>query len=102
MSIKLILLNSGEKLISDVKEAHLENQMVSYILEQPCQITLNGKYEVNEENPRYSISFNRWPVLSSDTIIELNPKSVVTISEPIDQVKLLYQNQILEKENESN
>ena len=47
--------------------------------------------------------FRSWPVLSKDTTIELIPDWIVTIVEPNDNLKKIYETQVLGKEeNETN
>jgi hypothetical protein len=106
MTIKLAILKSGENIITDIKEGFLEERMVCYILDNPCKVTINGTYKIldqeNDEN-QYSISLRRWPTLSKDTTVELHPNYVVSLVEPMDNLKELYETQVLGiKEDESN
>ena len=110
MTVKLILLKSGENIISDVKEGFYEEKLVCYILDKPCSVTLNGTYKILDDNEeeeesttKYSISLQPWPVLSKDTTIELIPDWIVTIVEPNDNLRKIYETQVLGKEeNETN
>jgi hypothetical protein len=103
MSVKLAVLKSGENIISDIKEGFLEEKLVCYILEKPCTVSVNGTYRILEDEDenettngsRVSISLNSWPSLSKDTTVELVPDWIVTIVEPNDQLKKMYETQVL-------
>jgi hypothetical protein len=113
MTVKLIVLKSGEKIVSDIKEGFYEDKLVCYILDRPCSISINGSYKIlddentdenNNEN-LVSISLHSWPSLSNDTTIELIPDWIVTIVEPKDELKKMYETQVLginENENSQN
>jgi hypothetical protein len=104
MTVKLAILKSGENIISDIKEGFYEERLVCYILENPCKVTINGSYKIldqqNDDN-QYSISLNKWPILSKDETIELVPDWIVTLVDPADSLKELYETQVLGiKEND--
>jgi hypothetical protein len=106
MTVKLAILRSGENIISDIKEGFYQDKLVCYILENPCKVTINGSYKIldqeNNEN-QYSISLTRWPILSKDTTIEIIPDYIVTLVEPVDNAKKLYETQVLGiEEDETN
>ena len=103
MSVKLAILKSGENIISDIKEGFIGEKLVCYILEKPCTVSVNGTYRILEDEDeneningnRVSISLNSWPSLSKDTTIELVLDWIVTIVEPNDQLKKMYETQVL-------
>ena len=106
MTLKLAILKSGENIISNIKEGFFEEKKVCYILENPYKVTITGSYKVldkeNDDN-RYGVSLSAWPILSEDTTIEIIPDYVVSIVEPIEELKQLYQTEVLGiKEDESN
>lgn len=96
MSLKLLILKTGENIISEVREGYYAEKLICYILENPYLISVKGTYVINGDT-QTSISLNKWPMLSSDNIIELAPDSVLTIVEPISHVKKLY-TEVLENE----
>lgn len=100
MTIKLLILKTGEQLISDVKEGIYQEKLVCYILTDPYSVSIKGTYVINGDT-QTSISLNRWPILSKDNIIEITPDSLITISDPILHLKDLY-TQTLEHERNSN
>ena len=115
MSVKLILLQSGENVISEIKEGYFEDKLICYILENPCTFSINGTYKILDEEDdgdlegkKVSVSLHRWPSMLSlakeqITTIELSPNSIVTVLDPIDSLKKMYETQVLGiKEDESN
>jgi hypothetical protein len=99
MTVKLAILKSGENIISDVKEGFYEERLVCYIFENPCSVKINGSYAINGNN-QHSISLNRWPLLSKDNVLEIVPEWIVTLTEPADQLRELYENDVLGNQNE--
>lgn len=107
MAVKLAILKSGENIISEIKEGILDDKVVCYILNDPCKVVINGTYKIldNEEDNsvnRVSISLNKWPALSVDKAVQLPLDWVVTIVEPNEQLKSLYEEQVLEHERITN
>ena len=103
MTVKLVLLKSGENIVSRIKEGYFENKLVCYILDKPCTVSINGTYKIlDEDENKVSVSLQPWPSLSSQTTIELIPDWIVTIVDPIDSIKKMYETQVLGiKENEN-
>ncbi|MFM7796867.1 MAG: hypothetical protein ACKO7N_08895, partial [Candidatus Nitrosotenuis sp.] len=72
--------------------------LICYLLENPCTVSVNGSYRVigedNGEN-KVSISLTPWPRFSKETTIELIPDWIVTITNPKDELKSMYEMQVL-------
>ena len=103
MTIKLLILKTGENIISKVKEGYLEDKFICYVLENPCIISYNSQNLNSSISNKLNIILQCWPILSKDTTVELPPDSVITIVEPKDEVKNIYETQVLEIEkNEIN
>jgi hypothetical protein len=100
MSIKVILLKSGDQVITDVKEVISDEKPVAYLFTNPQKVTINKPFLLSEEdNERsYEITFSQWMMLSADKEIAVPTSYVVTLVEPLDSVKEMY----LEKVNGSN
>ena len=101
MTVKLAILKSGENIISDIKEGFYEERLVCYILEKPCSVSINGNYRIigeekEEGKDRVSISLKTWPSLSSQTSVEIVPDWIVTLVDPKEELKKMYQEQVLE------
>jgi hypothetical protein len=114
MSVKLILLQSGENIVSEIKEGYFQDKLVCYVLENPCNVFVNGTYKILDQEDdgdnenKVSISLRRWPSMLSLakeqlTTIELSPNSIVTVLDPVESLKQMYETQVLGiKEDETN
>jgi hypothetical protein len=100
MAIKLALLKSGEYIISDIKEGIMDDKIICFILENPCSVIVNGQYAINDETNKYSVTFNRWPIFSKDVVVQVLPDWIATVVEPLDSLKKLYINQVLNQDGE--
>ena len=104
MTVKLVVLKTGENIITDVKEGIFDDKLICYLFEKPCTVTINGTYKVldsdDDSSEKVSIIFRQWPELSRDNTVEVKPDFIATIVEPQEQIKLSYQTQILGNKNE--
>lgn len=97
MTIKIALLKSGEDVIADIKELISEenNKIVSYVFSNPCVIKLVQPQmlveDYDEEVRKYNISIYPWMPLTEDTDIPVSPDWVVSIVEPANKIKLIYE-----------
>jgi len=106
MSIKLATLKSGEDVVSDIKEMAVgegeDRKVIGYFFTKPCIARLINTMKVNEqdkENQSFEISLVTWAPLSKDDTIAIPSDWVVTIVEPIDKVREMYENQVLKNGN---
>lgn len=103
MTIKLAVLKSGENIISDIKEAYYENELVCYVFDKPCSVEINGSYRVVGEDNKFSVSLKTWPIFSEDVSIEMAKDWIVTLVNPTTELKEMYANQVLgDIQNETN
>ena len=106
MSVKIALLKSGETIISDIKELvskeeNLENKH-GYVFTKPRKVSFSVPIlvEDSEEDDKtkleksVEISFSPWILLSKDEEILVPIDWVVTVVEPIDNVKNTYENEV--------
>jgi len=94
MSIKLALLKSGEEVIADIKEFRdPDDSLVSYLFTNPHFVKISTSQVLVEEveQTKYNASFYKWMSLSKDSNIFVNKDWVVTIVEPIDEIKKSYE-----------
>ena len=96
MTVKLILLKSGEDIIGDVTEMIVgeesERRVVGYFLEKPCIIKLREGEESPDPDKKsaYKISMFPWMPLSADSKIPVPADWVVTMVEPKEQLRKMY------------
>ena len=99
MSIKLLLLKSGEDIISDITEMAVgekeERRVVGYFLNKPCVIKMLdprtlGEEEGNKQKAGFQVSLFPWMPLSKEDTIPITSDWVITIVEPITKLKDMY------------
>ena len=98
MSIKLALLKSGETIISDAKEIIYEDskEVHSYLFENPHTVTTRQKMLLTEdETPANDFSLDvvlsPWIVLSKDKKMAVPKDWGVTLVEPLNDIKKMYE-----------
>ena len=98
MSIKLALLKSGETVISDAKELISDDKVCGYLFTNPHKIETRRTVLLVEENESakgdLEVSLSPWIVLTSDTQIPVPPDWIVTIVEPIQNIKEMYEEKV--------
>jgi len=105
MSIKLLLLKSGEDVIADIKEMCVGDQekptVIGYFLRYPCRVKLVGQeteHEGNKQHP-FKMQLTPWMPLSKDDMIPVIADWVVTATEPIDELKEAYEKGVKKNED---
>jgi hypothetical protein len=109
MTVKLSLLKSGEDVIADIQEMIIgegENQrVVGYFFEKPCVVKVLAKTfddENGETKTPCQLQLTPWMPLTNDSKIPLPSDWVVTIVEPIPQLKEMYENGVKNVKNDQN
>lgn len=97
MSIKLVLLKSGETLITDVKELVSEEKAYAYLFVKPHKVSSTQKIVLLENledsesvNREYEITLTPWILLTEEEQIPVSLDYVVTVVDPIDRLKEIY------------
>ena len=104
MTIKLMLLKSGEDVISDVTEMCVgteeDRQVIGYHLNKPCVVKMRDPNLVKEEGPKkqsgFSVSLFPWMPLTKQESIPVPADWMITMVEPIDKLKEMYIDDIVE------
>ena len=78
MDPKLILLKTGDYIVSKIQEAWQDDKFLFYVLIDPRLIKITGTYTIDDKQ-NTSVSLFTWPQFSKDTEIELHKDSVLTI-----------------------
>jgi len=97
MTVKLILLKSGEDVIADVQEMVINDKVVGYIFNKPCSIKMRVREEDTdkEKTDSVKIRLTPWIILTKDTKIPVSLDWVITLVDPIDQLLKMYEEDIL-------
>jgi len=109
MTIKLALLKSGEDIISDVSEMVVGDEgntrVVGYYLTKPCVVKMIKPTIHGEDNkPGVQISLYPWMPLTSEERIPIPSDWLVTMVEPVSNLKEMYINDVINygKETDEN
>lgn len=97
MTIKLVMLKSGEDVIADIKEMTVpgsdgEDKVVGYFFGFPCRVKLFGDVSSSEssnQNP-LKLQLIPWNPLSEDEYIPVVADWVIGMVEPIQKLKETY------------
>ena len=103
MSIKVALLKSGESVIADIKELISDDKVCGYLFENPNIITYLEPELLTEETEtnKLKISLIPWILITSDTKIPVRSDWVITMVEPIESIKKIYEEKINDKSNQN-
>jgi hypothetical protein len=100
MSVKLFLLKSGENVIADGKELFSGETSCGYVFENPLKVIINSSVFVSNDNePEVSVSLSPWIILSEEKNVHIPLDWVVTIVEPIESIKEMYERQVNGKDD---
>ena len=101
MTVKLAVLKSGEDIIADIKEMVVgegeDKKVVGYFLTRACGISLSNEILKTDDadTDSYKLKLFPWCPLTKDDVIPLAADWVVTIVEPIDKLKQMYEKEVL-------
>ena len=115
MTVKLLLLKSGEDLIADIKEMVVgeeENvRVVGYFLHKPCVVKMTPpsnvpeefKEEIDPQKASFQVTLFPWMPLSKDNTIPISADWVVTMVTPSDKLNNMYIEDVVNygKDNQS-
>ena len=111
MTIKLVLLKSGEDIISDIAEMCIgeenDKKVVGYFLNKPCIVKIRDSQVLTEETETnqksaFQVSLFPWMPLSAENNIPVPSDWVVTIVEPKEKLKQMYIEDVLNYGTENN
>ena len=109
MTIKLLLLKSGEDIIADVTEMAVgeekERSVVGYFLDKPCVVRMRDPNLIEEQGPKkqsgFQVSLFPWIPLSKETRIPVPADWLITMVEPAYKLKEMYVKDIVKNGNQS-
>jgi hypothetical protein len=101
MSIKLLLLKSGEEVIADIKEMIIggedesTNRVIGYYLKNPCTVKIKESNPLSDNTEvvgrlGYEVSLYKWIPLSADEQITIPTDWVVTMVNPVSKLENMY------------
>ena len=104
MSVKLLLLKSGEQIIADAKELRRKeddvpaiDKVYGYLVSKPHKVITNKPFVLTEninEERNVEITLSPWILLTEDKVMTIPKEWVITIVNPIDSIVKMYQEKI--------
>ena len=103
MSVKLLLLKSGEQILADTKELRrkddvpMVDKVYGYLLAQPHKVSANKPLVLTEnvdEQRNVEITLAPWILLTEDKVMTIPKEWVITIVNPIDSIVKLYKEKV--------
>tara|TARA_B100000902_G_C26429056_1_gene490617 strand:+ start:118 stop:492 length:375 start_codon:yes stop_codon:yes gene_type:complete len=103
MTIKFIVLKSGEQLISDIKEMAVgeedDQKVVGYFLRRPCIVKMKNPGVIDQEKSKtkagFEVTLIPWLSLTQDEVIPIPSDWLVTLVEPVPQLTQMYTEDVL-------
>ena len=112
MTIKLLLLKSGEDIIADVSEMNVGQEdnprVVGYFLDKPCIIKM-GNPNILTDDPEstlkksgFEVTLFPWIPLSAEKNIPIPADWLVTMVEPTAKLKEMYIEDVVNNDRQNN
>ena len=99
MTIKVLVLKSGEDVIADVQEMmSSSDQVIGYFLNKPCVVKLQAKQALSQD---VSVRMHPWMPFAREKMIPLSTDWVVTMVTPVESIQEMYQKQVLDDGKET-
>ena len=102
MTVKLSLLKSGEDVIADIEEMILDERVVGYFFCDPCVVKLLAQDAGDSGNTPCKMQLTPWMPLTNDKKIPVAPDWVITLVEPIPQLKKMYEDGVVKDGRQNN
>ena len=103
MSVKLLLLKSGEQVLADTKELRrkedvpMVDKVYGYLLTQPHKVSANKPLVLTEnvdEQRNVEITLAPWILLTEDKVMTIPKEWVITIVNPIESIVKMYEEKV--------
>ena len=103
MTIKLLILKSGEEIISDINEMAVgeedDQKVIGYFLSRPCLVKMKNPgviyQEKNKTKAGFEVSLIPWIALSKEEVIPIPSDWLVTMVTPVEQLEKMYIEDVL-------
>jgi hypothetical protein len=103
-NVKISVLLTGERVISKVNEATRDidgkTHFIGYIFENPQIVDLNEEQTLMEDtSDSVSIILKPWMGLSKDEQFLIPAGNIMTMCDPLEEVRYIYESKVGESEN---
>ena len=109
MTVKVLVLKSGEDVIADVQEMmSSKDQVMGYFLNKPWVVKLQTSKPTQDElDPKQpekqsdvSVSMYPWMPLAREKAIPISTDWVVTMITPVEKIQEMYEKDVLKDDRE--
>ena len=109
MTVKVLVLKSGEDVIADVQEMmSSQEQVIGYFLNKPCVVKLQTSKPTQDEldpsqpekQSDVSVSMYPWMPLAREKAVPISTDWVVTMVTPVEKVQEMYEKDVLKDDRE--
>lgn len=104
MAVSIITLKTGDRIITDLKEAYDgegdDKKGICLIMDEPYVLSLDGnspQYLTEAHGMEYQVRFSKWNPYSPDTMFKIPYDCVMTISSPEPGLQKAYENKLSQK-----
>ena len=103
MTIKLLILKSGEELISDINEMAVgeedDQKVIGYFLRRPCIVKMKNPGVIDKKDTEirsgFEVTLIPWIALSEEEVIPIPSDWLVTMVTPVKQLEKMYTEDVL-------
>ena len=109
MTVKVLVLKSGEDVIADVQVMmSSKDQVMGYFLNKPCVVKFQTSKPTQDElDPKQpekqsdvSVSIYPWMPLAREKAIPISTDWVVTMITPVEKIQEMYEKDVLKDDRE--
>lgn len=104
MAVSIITLKTGDRVITDLKEAYEgegdDKKGICLIMEEPYVLSLDSstpQYLTEAHGMEYQVRFSKWNPYSPDIMFKIPYDCVMTISNPEPGLQKAYESKIAQK-----
>tara|TARA_A100001391_G_scaffold10154_1_gene6280 strand:- start:152 stop:505 length:354 start_codon:yes stop_codon:yes gene_type:complete len=95
MTIKVLVLKSGEDVIAGVSEMMSPtDQVMGYFLDNPCVVKIQAKGDMQTDS-EVSVRMHPWMPIAREKMIPVAVDWVVTMVTPVEKIQEMYETQVL-------
>jgi hypothetical protein len=104
MSVKIALIKTGQFIIADVQEMVVDGVFAGFYFYKPCLVNIvdpeteqlpQGPTQLTPGKTSFNISLFPWIPLAKGTRVPVVKDWVVTLSDPVDMLMEMYENDVL-------
>ena len=103
MTIKLLILKSGEELISDINEMAVgeedDQKVIGYFLRRPCIVKMKNPGVIDKKDTEirsgFEVTLIPWIALAEEEVIPIPSDWLVTMVTPVKQLEKMYIEDVL-------